>query len=285
MGNFTIKDSPVTFQSPAASAVNSVKAYFNPVQSGTGTPGPDNIRAITGWTGLTVNANDTVLTADWSSTPGTIYGGSINLMSGALSQDYQKITLGQDMSPRVNGRSSTGGYANSTVTGKNGCKFVYFEIGWPTEQFLQYSMHPNKRNDMMFDCRNLRTDVDVWGSTQANTMPLGDVAVVIGASNDYEGIPLWYCYLSVPSDCADLAAKREYLGEHPVEMYIPVTHPKSYSITLPAQSLQTNIGSNTFSSNANGDVEVNYDVVDSKEMLEIRRRIIMAQPGLSVNTN
>lgn len=43
----------VTFNTPFAKPLRSLKAKFTPVQEGTGDPSPDNVRPITGWTGLT----------------------------------------------------------------------------------------------------------------------------------------------------------------------------------------------------------------------------------------
>ena len=42
-----------TFNTPFAKPLRSLKVEFSPVQEGTGDPSPDNIRPITGWTGLT----------------------------------------------------------------------------------------------------------------------------------------------------------------------------------------------------------------------------------------
>ena len=50
MGEFTIKDSLVSFESPAVTDVTSAKVYFEPVQEGEGDPSPENVRSITGWT-------------------------------------------------------------------------------------------------------------------------------------------------------------------------------------------------------------------------------------------
>ena len=41
-----------TFRSPGRVPINSLKAYFAPVQEGEGTPALDNVRPITGWTGI-----------------------------------------------------------------------------------------------------------------------------------------------------------------------------------------------------------------------------------------
>ena len=54
MSEFTIKDSLVSFKSPAVTDITSAKVYFEPVQEGEGDPSPDNVRPITGWTEATL---------------------------------------------------------------------------------------------------------------------------------------------------------------------------------------------------------------------------------------
>ena len=51
----TASGSIASFQTDMKSALEEIKIHFNPVQSGTGTPSPTNIRPISGWTGLTLN--------------------------------------------------------------------------------------------------------------------------------------------------------------------------------------------------------------------------------------
>lgn len=50
----TATGSIATFNTPFAKPLRSLKAEFMPVQEGTGDPSPDNIRPITGWTGVNV---------------------------------------------------------------------------------------------------------------------------------------------------------------------------------------------------------------------------------------
>ena len=50
--NHTVSDTVASFYNGEIGNINSLKCYFEPVQAGSGTPSPDNIRPITGWTGL-----------------------------------------------------------------------------------------------------------------------------------------------------------------------------------------------------------------------------------------
>ena len=51
----TATGSIVTFNTPFAKPLRSLKAEFMPVQEGTGDPSPDNVRPIAGWTGTKIS--------------------------------------------------------------------------------------------------------------------------------------------------------------------------------------------------------------------------------------
>lgn len=51
----TASGSVANFRTPAIAPIRHLKASFLPVQSGTGDPSPENIRPITGWTGMDVS--------------------------------------------------------------------------------------------------------------------------------------------------------------------------------------------------------------------------------------
>ena len=64
------------------------------VQSGSGDPSPDNVRPISGWTGMTVNANGTEIPISWESEAGTVYGGTLDVLTGRLTVTHKVIDLG-----------------------------------------------------------------------------------------------------------------------------------------------------------------------------------------------
>lgn len=51
----TISGEVVNFYTPREQRIRSLKVYFSPKQAGTGTPNPENVRPISGWTGVEVN--------------------------------------------------------------------------------------------------------------------------------------------------------------------------------------------------------------------------------------
>jgi hypothetical protein len=51
-----------------------------------------NICPISGWTGMTVNANGTEIPISWESEAGTVYGGTLDVLTGVLTVDRAMIT-------------------------------------------------------------------------------------------------------------------------------------------------------------------------------------------------
>lgn len=72
----------------------SLLVSMEPIQSGSGTPSPDNVRPITGRTGLNVYvspssniADATTYALDWTTPAGTVYRGTLDLVTGVLTVD------------------------------------------------------------------------------------------------------------------------------------------------------------------------------------------------------
>ena len=79
--------------------VKNLAVAIEPVQSGSGDPAPDNVRPITGWTGVTVShsgadtSNPETLTISWQTEAGTVYGGSLDVTTGVLTVDREMISI------------------------------------------------------------------------------------------------------------------------------------------------------------------------------------------------
>ena len=71
---------------------------FEPVQAGSGDPNPtDNVRPITGWSGIHVYVGRNYPTADntysdtFPTSPGTVYGGTVDLATGVLTVTHNHV--------------------------------------------------------------------------------------------------------------------------------------------------------------------------------------------------
>ena len=83
----TATGNPLTFETDLAKPLKSLVANFLPIQS-SGTPSPENVLPITGWTGLNVmhGADQTdydTYPVTWQ-THGTIYGGYVDMVTGEV---------------------------------------------------------------------------------------------------------------------------------------------------------------------------------------------------------
>lgn len=91
----------VTFEDGADGIpMESIIASIYPIQSGSGDPSPENIRPISGMTGLSVYvsptsnvADATTYAFDWSTQAGTVYGGTLDVVTGLLTVDTAIVTI------------------------------------------------------------------------------------------------------------------------------------------------------------------------------------------------
>lgn len=96
----TITNNPATFTTEVAKKLKGFTIPFTPVQSGSGDPAPDNVRAITGWTGLSIyqsgedTSNPETTAVSWSTGAGTVYGGELNVLTGVLTVGWGIVDLG-----------------------------------------------------------------------------------------------------------------------------------------------------------------------------------------------
>lgn len=85
------------FTTKTGGKLESCIVAFNPVQSGSGDPSPDNVRPITGHSSVEVtvsDAEDTVIEDVTVALGGTYYGGTLDVVSGKLTIDKGNVDLG-----------------------------------------------------------------------------------------------------------------------------------------------------------------------------------------------
>lgn len=100
-GEKTYSGPVVSFIGRASTEILSLTAAIAPVQSGSGDPSPSNVRPITGWTGANIyvsptqnQADATVYNVDWTSEAGTVYGGTLDVLTGELTVTHVGIDMG-----------------------------------------------------------------------------------------------------------------------------------------------------------------------------------------------
>ena len=80
----------------AAAPLNKCVVYILPVQSGTGDPSPSNVRPITGHTELNLvqkDGSDTLIHTYTTDLGTTVYGGTLDVVSGVLTIDRAIVDL------------------------------------------------------------------------------------------------------------------------------------------------------------------------------------------------
>ena len=88
----------VSIDSDGTEGIKALSVAITPKQAGSGDPSPTNVRAISGYDSVNVYVSPTTSTADADVTniqmPSTIYGGTLDLVSGVLTVDRVRIDLG-----------------------------------------------------------------------------------------------------------------------------------------------------------------------------------------------
>lgn len=107
----------VSFESAFEKPFSSLLVNITPTQSGSGDPSPTNIRPISGWSGANIYVSPTTDVADattysisWSDSAGTVYGGTLDVLSGKLTVDRASINLAD-----ATWSLRSGGYFRGTV--------------------------------------------------------------------------------------------------------------------------------------------------------------------------
>ena len=91
----------VQFDVITGASITSLSTTITPTQSGSGDPSPLNVRPISGRTGLSVYvsptqdvADATTYAVDWTTQAGTVYGGTLDVVTGVLTVDWAMVDLG-----------------------------------------------------------------------------------------------------------------------------------------------------------------------------------------------
>ena len=114
----------VTFDTDMKGKLKECKVYFSPVQEGEGDPSPDNIRPISGWTGVNIYDDPK-------------YGGNI-VWNQCL--DPSTITISSSSSSVLDATATKTGFnvvLNDDVS-TSGSRVVYFSLNWNRTQNHRY---------------------------------------------------------------------------------------------------------------------------------------------------
>lgn len=89
---FEATGNPITI--PEYKSLVKLKTTFSPKQAGTGDPSPENVRPISGWDNVKVTVSNESESHDYDiALPETIYGGTVDAVTGEGSEEWKLVTL------------------------------------------------------------------------------------------------------------------------------------------------------------------------------------------------
>lgn len=195
---------------------------FSPIQTGSGTPSPSNVRPIMGY--ATITASIGTMPVDIS-LGGTYYGGTVDLVSGTMTVTHERWTY-----------SSSAALSIST---KNEYKIIWVDLG---NRYATYSA----------------TDYAVFGDqyvTGLNVLNYTNPVVysVNTASNNPHKVFLKVYATDLPTQ--DVAGARAFLDSTMPSFYVPLTTPETIQLT--PQTIAALRGQQTVTS-PSGSVAITY---------------------------
>lgn len=230
-----------SFRSPGKVPIRGLKVNFSPVQSGSGDPSPSNVRPITGWTGVNAYhygsdpSDVTTLPVTFPSEAGTVYGGSVDLVTGELTVDRQLMTLNGSEDWSEGKHTDSHWRFNTTV--------------------FDDTAETNQTNKLLSN----------YAGNVNNTSTSPFLFYLAGGSKRFA------IFVSKSFSIDTLNEFKTYLSENPMQIVYFLATPLTYTLT--PQQLSTLIGTNNIYSDADS-VEVTYDLAESAEMMRVRKRIM-----------
>lgn len=209
--------------------VNSITVNIAPAQSGSGVPSPDNVRAISGWTGANIYREAAYspsatpsATVDWSGSAGTVYGGTLDLTAGKLIVDRALLTLDSNIP------SGTSGIRNIATVG-DAVRFEYYPY-----RAIGATLTP------------LVSDKFANDSTSAGNPWVADTGT--------SASPRMYVCMS--SEYNTDALIRQWFASNPTDFVYYLATPQTYQLTL-TEEVELLAGINNVWSDA-GDITISY---------------------------
>ena len=216
-------------------AVKSLEVALEPIQSGSGTPSPDNVKPISGWTEVETVVSPTTDAEDgttYTTNLGrTVYGGTLDVVSGELVVDRAMVTLdGTQNISIVNWRPTSSG------------------VGW----VYPYSLTNNKIERSDANMPKLVSDslpTITYGTAYQGTSVGVTTLATTGTTSSY-GLVV----RTADTSLTTASAINAYLSSNPITVCYELATPQTYQLT--AQQIELLIGTNNIWSD--GDVTVEY---------------------------
>ena len=212
---FTKEGNPISIDNAVAGRVYDLVVSMTPKQTGTGTHSPTNKREISGYSSITIDVNSVDTEVSFES---TVYGGTLDLITGILTSVYGIVDLGS-----LTWTAGTGGtYTRFSSTALTNVKPV----------------SNSQKADALCEIYDMRAFVDVYSGAANNIASISDAGTVSIIDSRY-------------SDAADF--KEAMSGIYLIyRLNIEVT------AQLTAQAIALATGANTISSDTGTTMDLKY---------------------------
>ena len=258
----TVSGNPISVSDALARPAESLVIEILPQQSGSGDPSPDNVRPITGYTGVNIYREsaydpdaDPTYSISWQDEAGTVYGGELDVTNGVLTVNSVLEVFDSVL--------QDGNIISNIGLDYLGTSGSVYDIG-----------------DVV------RISFAIYGNTSLyNRVSSGYAYKMCNMAKHYfaynDTSVHWYrntvLYLFLPKAvCGSTASEvRDYLisikDTNPLSLWIPLVAPQTYQLT--PTEVQMLLGNNTLWNDINGDMTLEYladgptDDIDALQIL------------------
>lgn len=203
--------------------IKSLICSIEPIQEGTGNPSPDNVRPISGRTGLTVSHSGTdtsdpaTISVSWETEAGTVYGGTLDVVSGKLVVNRAIFTES----------------GSSNILSSQANRFYIA-----------------KDDALIISAINQTTEASVISDRFISTTWAGL------PNNNWKCSPVWGAGVAfVAVDITTAQGWKDYFTQHPTQFSYKLETPTEIQLT--PQEVKTLLGENNIWCNS-GDISIDY---------------------------
>ena len=280
-GNWeTLTGNPVTFETQAETTLKSCVLSFSPVQAGSGDPSPDNIRDISGYTGVTVARckkniyNGTLVTGKYYDANGVEQSLSSMNHSGFIPVDpntkytFSSVSSVRDSVMRVSGFDANKAWIAAVTQVSTPANGTPYDVTFTTPancEYIIFNVYTGNSNVQVESGASKTTyeaysgqDYTFSWQTEAGTVYGGTLDITTGVLTVTNGYIASYNGETLPGKW--ISDRDVYqAGGTPTtgaEVVYTLSTPLTYQLT--AKTVQSVAGINNILTDANGTITIKY---------------------------
>ena len=218
----SVSGNSAVFSDGTDNPVLDFKISIDPIQSGSGTPSLDNVRPISGITGINLSDNGTILPISFPNEAGTVYSGSFDVLTGVLTVDKELVDTSQVTSV-------------TSIATENGCTRFWIAIPNGTGKSCCFPQ--------------IISDKLVYDPVDTSITNIGTFYYLTSYQNSL-------C-IKLPTSVVGSTGSsiKAYVNANPISFTRKINTPLTYQLT--PQEITTLHGQNTFTAD-NGTISMSY---------------------------